>query len=104
MPPKGRLTRLDAFTKTVEDARVRTTSGGVVTLVSLIVILYLVWGEWADYRKILINPELIVDKGRGKELSKNLSSHTGLLLSHRREDGDPSEHDLPETPLRAPHS
>lgn len=67
MPPKGRLTRLDAFTKTVEDARVRTTSGGVVTLVSLIVILYLVWGEWVDYRKILVNPELIVDKGRGKD-------------------------------------
>ena len=66
MPVKSRFTRLDAFTKTVEDARVRTTSGGIVTIVSLIAILYLVWGEWSEYRKILVQPELIVDKGRGK--------------------------------------
>jgi len=65
MPVKSRFTRLDAFTKTVEDARVRTTSGGIVTIASLLVILYLVWGEWSDYRSILVQPELIVDKGRG---------------------------------------
>ena len=65
MPVKSRFTRLDAFTKTVEDARVRTTSGGIVTIASLLVILYLVWGEWSDYRNILVQPELIVDKGRG---------------------------------------
>lgn len=66
MPAKSRFTRLDAFTKTVEDARIRTTSGGIVTIVSLIVVLYLAWGEWADYRRTVIHPELIVDKGRGK--------------------------------------
>ena len=65
MPAKNRFMRLDAFTKTVEDARVRTTSGGVVTIVSLITILYLVWGEWVDYRRIEVKPELIVDKSRG---------------------------------------
>lgn len=66
MAPKSRFTRLDAFTKTVEDARVRTTSGGIVTIISVIVVLYLAWGEWSDYRRIVIHPELIVDKGRGK--------------------------------------
>jgi hypothetical protein len=65
MPPKSRFTRLDAFTKTVEDARIRTTSGGIVTIVSLLVVLWLAWGEWADYRRIEIHPELIVDKSRG---------------------------------------
>lgn len=65
MPPKSRFTRLDAFTKTVDEARIRTTSGGIVTIVSLIVVLFLAWGEWADYRKIVIHPELVVDKGRG---------------------------------------
>lgn len=65
MPAKGRFTRLDAFTKTVEDARVRTTSGGVVTIASLLVLLWLVWGEWADYRRVVVRPELVVDKGRG---------------------------------------
>lgn len=65
MPPKSRFTRLDAFTKTVDEARIRTTSGGIVTIVSLLVVVFLVWGEWADYRRVIINPELVVDKGRG---------------------------------------
>jgi hypothetical protein len=66
MPAKSRFTRLDAFTKTVDEARVRTTSGGIVTIASLLIVLYLALGEWADYRRIVVHPELIVDKGRGK--------------------------------------
>ncbi|MGG6760268.1 UNVERIFIED_CONTAM: hypothetical protein ITH83_25605, partial [Salmonella enterica subsp. enterica serovar Weltevreden] len=65
MPPKSRFTRLDAFTKTVDEARIRTTSGGVVTIVSLLVVRFLTWGEWADYRRVVIHPEIVVDKGRG---------------------------------------
>lgn len=65
MPAKSRFTRLDAFTKTVEDARIRTTSGGIVTLTSFLLILWLVWGEWAEYQRVLVHPELVVDKGRG---------------------------------------
>lgn len=68
MSGKSRFTRLDAFTKTVEDARIRTTSGGIVTIVSLLVVLYLALGEWADYRRTVIHPELIVDKGRSMSL------------------------------------
>ena len=65
MPAKSRFTRLDAFTKTVDEARVRTTSGGIVTIASLLIVFYLVLGEWRDYRRIMVHPELIVDKGRG---------------------------------------
>jgi len=86
MPAKSRFTRLDAFTKTVEDARIRTTSGGIVTIVSLLVVLWLSWGEWLDYRRIVVHPELIVDKGRG------MSHETGTapvvwapMLSLRRQ-------------------
>ena len=68
MSAKSRFTRLDAFTKTVEDARVRTTSGGMITLTSILLIFYLVWGEWSDYRRIEIHPELIVDKSRGEKM------------------------------------
>ncbi|KAI9734227.1 MAG: hypothetical protein M1834_002329 [Cirrosporium novae-zelandiae] len=73
MPVKSRFTRLDAFTKTVEDARVRTTSGGIVTIASLIIILYLIWGEWTDYRQIVVHPELVVDKGRGERMEIHLN-------------------------------
>lgn len=65
MPAKSRFQRLDAFSKTVDEARVRTTSGGFITITSLLIVLYLAWGEWADYRRIVVHPELIVDKGRG---------------------------------------
>jgi endoplasmic reticulum-Golgi intermediate compartment protein 3 len=68
MALRTRFTRLDAFTKTVEDARVRTTSGGVVTLTSLLVIFWLVLGEWSDYRRVVVRPELIVDKSRGDRM------------------------------------
>lgn len=73
MPPKGRFVRLDAFTKTVEDARIRTTSGGIVTIVSLIVMLWLVWGEWRDYRRVDVKAELVVDKGRGEKMEIHMN-------------------------------
>ncbi|KAK0985163.1 ER-derived vesicles protein erv46 [Friedmanniomyces endolithicus] len=69
----NRFTRLDAFTKTVEDARIRTTSGGIVTLTSLLLILYLVWGEWTDYRRVVVHPELMVDKGRGEKMEIHMN-------------------------------
>ncbi|KAH0608825.1 uncharacterized protein H6S33_001053 [Morchella sextelata] len=69
----SRLTRLDAFTKTVEDARVRTTSGGIVTIVSVFIVFVLVVGEFNDYRRIIVRPELVVDKTRGEQLPINLN-------------------------------
>ncbi|TVY20251.1 Uncharacterized protein LARI1_G000753 [Lachnellula arida] len=73
MPPKSRFTRLDAFTKTVDEARVRTTSGGIVTIASLLIVLYLALGEWTEYRKVVVHPELIVDKGRGEKMEIHLN-------------------------------
>lgn len=68
MPPKSRFTRLDAFTKTVDEARVRTTSGGIVTIASLLIVLYLAFSEWRDYRRVVVRPELVVDKTRGEKM------------------------------------
>jgi hypothetical protein len=100
MAGKSRFTRLDAFAKTVEDARVRTTSGGVVTLASLLIIFWLVWGEWADYRRVVVLPELIVDKSRGiMKMHQNnawLMANTMAQFSFRGENGDSFEHDLPQ--------
>ncbi|EEH47943.2 uncharacterized protein PADG_04027 [Paracoccidioides brasiliensis Pb18] len=73
MAPKSRFARLDAFTKTVEDARIRTRSGGLVTIVALFVISFLIWGEWYEYRRIVVLPELVVDKGRGERMEIHLN-------------------------------
>lgn len=80
MPAKSRFTRLDAFTKTVEDARIRTTSGGIVTIASLLIVFWLVWGEWSDYRRVVVHPELIVDKGRGMNASIGTPSNAHCPL------------------------
>ncbi|CZT03428.1 related to ERV46-component of copii vesicles [Rhynchosporium graminicola] len=81
MPPKSRFTRLDAFTKTVDEARVRTTSGGIVTIASLLIVLYLALGEWADYRRIVVHPELIVDKGRGRNrCTRKMEIHLNITF------------------------
>jgi hypothetical protein len=72
MPAKSRFTRLDAFAKTVDEARIRTSSGGVITIASLLIILWLVWGELVDYRRVVVLPELVVDKSRGT------IHHTGI--------------------------
>ncbi|KAF3934917.1 hypothetical protein ABW19_dt0206399 [Dactylella cylindrospora] len=69
----SRLMRLDAFTKTVEDARIRTSSGGLVTIFSVLVIFFLVIGEWNDYRKITVISELVVDKARGEQMEIHLN-------------------------------
>ncbi|CAI7591023.1 hypothetical protein N7533_002228 [Penicillium manginii] len=73
MPSKSRFTKLDAFAKTVEDARIRTNSGGVITIASLLVVFWLVWGEWSDYRRIVVQPELVVDKSRGERMEIHLN-------------------------------
>lgn len=73
MPSRSRFHRLDAFTKTVEDARVRTSSGGIITIVSLLLILYLTWQEWTSYRRIVVHPEILVDKTRGEKMEVHLN-------------------------------
>ena len=73
MPAKSRFTRLDAFTKTVDEARIRTTSGGTLTMLSLILIVYLVIGEWSAYRRVTITPSLIVDATRGEKMEIHMN-------------------------------
>lgn len=67
------LLSFDAFSKTVEDARIRTASGGLVTIVSVFIIVWLSISEYIDYRKIEYRPELVVDKARGEKLLINLN-------------------------------
>lgn len=68
-----KLLSFDAFSKTVEDARVRTASGGFVTLIAVAAIVWLSLFEWLDYRKVEYRAELIVDKARGEKMLINFN-------------------------------
>ncbi|KAG7842221.1 hypothetical protein KL942_000959 [Ogataea angusta] len=66
------ILRFDAFSKTVDDARVKTTSGGILTLVCILTTLLLLVNEYTDYSRIVTRPELVVDRDRNKKLEINL--------------------------------
>lgn len=69
---KPRLISLDAFAKTVEDSKVKTTSGGIITIVCLLTVFTLLMNEWSLYRTITTRPELVVDRDRSEKLDINL--------------------------------
>lgn len=66
------LFRFDAFAKTLDDARVKTTSGGILTLICMVTIFILLVNEYRDYRTIITRPELVVDRDHDKKLGLNL--------------------------------
>lgn len=72
MSGRPRLLSLDAFSKTVEDARVRTASGGMITIVCVFIVLLLIRNEYIDYQSIAVRPELVVDRDVNKQLEINL--------------------------------
>lgn len=72
MSSKPKLLSLDAFSKTVEDARIKTTSGGVITLICICIVMFLIRNEYNDYTSIITRPELVVDKDINKKLDINL--------------------------------
>jgi len=72
MPKQGsvlsRFRSLDAYAKTLDDFRVKTTSGAAVTIISGLLIAILVLSELSAYRTSVMKPELVVDKGRKDKL------------------------------------
>lgn len=72
MSSRPRLLSLDAFSKTVEDARVRTASGGMITLVCVFIVLMLIRNEYHDYKSVVVRPELVVNRDVNKQLDINL--------------------------------
>ncbi|KAG5519719.1 hypothetical protein PMAC_001876 [Pneumocystis sp. 'macacae'] len=65
--------RFDAFSKTIEDAQIKTTNGGLITITSIIIIFILVSFEWHDYRRVVVLPELTIDRTRSEKLQINLN-------------------------------
>ncbi|GAA5883188.1 hypothetical protein JCM3774_002413 [Rhodotorula dairenensis] len=63
---------IDAFGKTMEDVKIKTGFGGALTLVALSIILLLTVWEFADYRRVRMEPSVLVDRTRGEKLVVNL--------------------------------
>ncbi len=67
----AKLVNADAFPKLREDYRVRTTSGGTVSLISLVVMVFLVVYEFGDYLYPPTNDTLMVDTDTSQKMKIN---------------------------------
>ncbi|CEI91234.1 hypothetical protein RMCBS344292_05532 [Rhizopus microsporus] len=72
MAKKGALFRnlrqFDGYAKTLDEFRVKTTSGASVTLISVLIVIYLVLSELITYNTSTWSPSLVVDKSRKEKM------------------------------------
>ncbi|KAI8983926.1 endoplasmic reticulum vesicle transporter-domain-containing protein [Mycotypha africana] len=77
MAKKGSLFRnlkqFDGYAKTLDDFRVKTTSGASVTIISMIIIIALISFEVMEYTTTFWRPSLVVDKSRKEKLPINFN-------------------------------
>lgn len=57
----------------MDDVRIRTNAGALITLVSALLIVVLTIGEFVDYRTVHLRPSLEVDRSRGEKLTVNMN-------------------------------
>ncbi|XVF01594.1 hypothetical protein REPUB_Repub04eG0101900 [Reevesia pubescens] len=67
----SKLRNLDAYPKVNEDFYSRTLSGGIITLLSSLVVLLLFFSEFRLYLHTVTETKLLVDTSRGETLSIN---------------------------------
>jgi len=67
------LKGVDAFGKTTEDVKVKTRTGAFLTLLSAAIILAFTTMEFIDYRRVIVDTSIVVDKSRGEKLTVNLN-------------------------------
>lgn len=57
----------------MDDVRIRTNIGAMITMVSFALIIVLTFGEYLDYRRYHEHTTLVVDKSRGEKLTISLN-------------------------------
>lgn len=67
--PLGSLRAFDAFSKPLEDVRIRSSSGALLTFASFLLISILTLSSYLDYRKVHLTHSLEVDRSRGERLA-----------------------------------
>ncbi|KAI0669265.1 endoplasmic reticulum-derived transport vesicle ERV46 [Trametes maxima] len=73
---KGFLSALkgvDAFGKTMEDVKVKTRTGALLTLIAAAIIFSFTTIEFFDYRRVNVDTSIIVDRSRGEKLTVNMN-------------------------------
>lgn len=68
-----RLRHFDAYPKPLEDFRVKTISGAMISVISGIFIVILFLYEWRAYVTVEVDQELFVDLTRNQKLTINLN-------------------------------
>ncbi|KAI0055585.1 Sec1-like protein [Artomyces pyxidatus] len=58
---------------TMEDVKVRTRTGAFLTLVSVAIILAFTTMEFFDYRRVVVDTSVVVDRSRGEKLTVHLN-------------------------------
>lgn len=66
------LRRLDAYPKTLEEFSQKTISGAAVTLISSVIMIWLLVFEFHAYLTPIVSEELFVDTTRSHKLKINL--------------------------------
>lgn len=72
MGKKPTLFSFDAFAKTLDERKIKTSTGGIITIVCILTTFVLLWNEYLDYNTIVLRPELVVDRDRNNKLPINL--------------------------------
>jgi len=62
------LSQFDAYAKTLDDFRIKTSAGGTVTLISTCIIFILAFSEFMEFISVSTKSELSVDKSRTESL------------------------------------
>lgn len=57
----------------MDDVRIRTNVGALITLISFTLIAFLTLGEFLDYKRVHEETQLVVDKNRGEKLTINMN-------------------------------
>ncbi|KAG8699313.1 hypothetical protein FRC09_006695 [Ceratobasidium sp. 395] len=69
----GAFQGIDGFGKTMEDVKVKTRTGALLTILSATIILIFTLNEFIDYRRVKIDEMIIVDRSRGERLALKLN-------------------------------
>ncbi|CCF60402.1 hypothetical protein KAFR_0K00470 [Kazachstania africana CBS 2517] len=68
---RSKLLVFDAFNKTEEDVRVRTNTGGLISIGCVVLTCFLLLREWYQFNEIITRPKLVVDRDHDLELDLN---------------------------------